>query len=435
MPRDRERNREPDAEPPVQAGHDTEHARIADMLALLHTRGFVCNVRNPGFAGGARGDGTTDDTAAINAAIRQAQAFPNGGIVEFPYGIYATSAPLEVTGNDIWLAGPSGPKATMGGAGHDSGASATIRPQRGWGPAGGGPPAAIVFDAVAAGHRLSRGGIVGLTVDGDRVPSSVQMHGIATCGHVGAWTLHDFIVARIASPASAGVTQVPARDGAEPQGNSITRGLVQNVAGGGVILSAGDATIEHIHTQHTGGNGITITGRGGDTRVSNCRGDLAALNGFAIDAPCGQYLGMVQLSNCSTQRNGRSGILIANSAGGQVSVVYCTGCVFQGDGTAGPPGSGIRLSGPVGAVLTGCGVHVNSGIPADGRGTWPTHAITTAADGIAPPVFLTVHGGFYNAAESFANVVDAPLTCAVDTLEHHGGQWSPRSVPARVTSL
>jgi hypothetical protein len=205
--------------------------------------------------------------------------------------------------------------------------------------------------------------------------------------------------------------------------------------GGGVILSAGDATIEHIHTQSTGGNGISITGRGGDTRLSHCRGDLARMNGFYINVPCGQYLGMVQLSNCSSQRNGNNGIEISNSVADRISVVYCTGCVFQGDGTSGSPSSGIRLSGPVGAVFTGCGVHVNSGIPADGSGTWPAYAITTAADSVAPPVFVDIHGGFYNAATAFSNKINAPLVSVVDALEYHGGQWLPNGTPTRISAL
>jgi Pectate lyase superfamily protein len=422
---------------PGQAGgeHAAAHAHIAELLGLLHQKGYICNVRNPAFAGGATGDGRTDDTAAITAAIQAAQGFPHGGIVEFPYGIYATKAPLVCTRDDIWLVGPHGPKATMGGAGHDSNSTATIRPLPTWARGDASVPAAILFDAVAGGKRISRGGIVNINVDGSSLPSSTQMHGIATYGYVGAWTLHDFIVARIANTSSLGVNQVPDAAGAEPQGNSVTRGLVQSTMGGGVILSAGDATIEHLHTQGTGGNGITITGRGGDTRLSHCRGDLARLNGFHVDVPCGQYLGMVQLTNCSTQRNGHNGIKIANSAGGRISVVYCTGCVFQGDGTAGPPNSGIRLSGPVGAIFTGCGVHVNSGIPADGGGTWPAFAITTAADDVAPPAFVDIRGGFYNAATAFANKISAPQVAIVDALEYHGGQWSPAALPRRVTAL
>ncbi len=40
---------------------------------------------------GATGDGTTDDTAAINAAIAHANSLPNGGEVYFPVGAYAVS--------------------------------------------------------------------------------------------------------------------------------------------------------------------------------------------------------------------------------------------------------------------------------------------------------------------------------------------------------
>lgn len=417
------------------ARHEADHASAAAMLGLLHQKGYICNVKNPAFAGGATGDGTTDDTPAISAAIQAAQGFPTGGIVEFPYGVYATSAPLVSAGNDIWFVGPHGPKATMGGAGDTNDSSATIKPLHTWGKGSANQAAAILVDAVAAGKKLSRGGVVNINVDGSNLPPSTLMHGIATYGQVGAWALHDFIVTSIANASSVGVNQVADPAGGRPQGNSITRGLVQATMGGGVILSAGDATIDHIHTQGTGGNGISITGRGGDTRLAHCRGDLARMNGFYINVPCGQYLGMVQLSNCSTQRNGDNGIKIANSAVDQVSVVYCTGCVFQGDGTSGSPNSGIRLSGPVGAVFTGCGVHVNSGIPADGRGSWPTFAITTAADNVAPPAFVDIHGGFYNAATAFSNKIDAPLVSVVDALEYHGGQWPVNGTPTRITKL
>ena len=415
--------------------HETDHAQIADMLGLLHQKGYVCNVKSPVFAGGARGDGAADDTAAINAAIQAAQAFPHGGIVEFPYGVYGTTAPLVATGSDIWLVGPHGIKATMGGAGNNDDSSATIKPLRTWAKGTANQPAAILFDAVAAGQELSRGGVVSMNVNGGNLPSSTRMDGIVTYGYLGAWTLHDFVVASIANTSSVGVNQIAGPSGANAQGNSIIRGLVQATMGGGVVLSAGDATIEHIHTQSTGGNGITISDRGGNTRVTACRGDLAAVNGFYINVPCGQYLGMVQLSNCSTQRNASNGIEIANSVVGRTSVVYCTGCVFQGDGTAGSPNSGIRLSGPVGAVFTGCGVHVNSGIPADGGGTWPTYAITTATDGVAPPVFVSIKGGFYNSAAAFSNKVNAPLVCDVDTLTYVGGQWLPDNVPTHTAAL
>lgn len=51
---------------------------------------------------GAKGDGTTDDTASIQAAIN---AFPSGATIVFPPGIYKTSATLTIPSSGITLSG------------------------------------------------------------------------------------------------------------------------------------------------------------------------------------------------------------------------------------------------------------------------------------------------------------------------------------------
>jgi hypothetical protein len=63
---------------------------------LLDDAGAIYNVKNPDFAGGAKGDGTTDDFAAITAAIAAATSAPHttGGVVYFPPGIYIISQAL-----------------------------------------------------------------------------------------------------------------------------------------------------------------------------------------------------------------------------------------------------------------------------------------------------------------------------------------------------
>lgn len=55
---------------------------------------------------GAKGDGVTDDTAAIQTAINALQT-AGGGRLYFTNGTYLTSAPLVVTGNRIELVGES----------------------------------------------------------------------------------------------------------------------------------------------------------------------------------------------------------------------------------------------------------------------------------------------------------------------------------------
>jgi hypothetical protein len=379
---------------------------------------------------GARGNGSADDTAAIQSAIAAAQQSTYGGVVYLPVGQYVVTAPLVITKSDILILG-SGPLATMGGAGQNDGKSTTIKPAAKWAPGGASQPACILFDAVTAGTSLSRCGVERLTILGSNLPSGTQMHGIATYGPVGAFSVTGCIIGSIANKSSSGITNTP-NYWPTAQGNSIIRNLVQNVGGDGFTLASGDMTMEHCHAQGCGGNGISITSRAGDTRVANCRSDLSGLNGFYINVPFGQYLGMVQLANCSTQRNMENGIIIINTAAGKISPVYLTGCVFQGDGRTGSSTAGIRLSGPVMATITGCGVHINT---VDVHSGVPLNAITVAADGISPPVMLSMLGGFYNAVTAFCDKIDAPITSDIRVYTYTGSQWNYDKTPTLTTAL
>ncbi len=72
--------------------------------AVLGAPGDWFNVRNPAFAGGAKGNGSTDDTAAIQAAINAAQT-AGGGVVYLPHGNYLVSGTLTITGSGIAFTG------------------------------------------------------------------------------------------------------------------------------------------------------------------------------------------------------------------------------------------------------------------------------------------------------------------------------------------
>jgi hypothetical protein len=101
-----------DAHVTGDAGHVADHNNIADMLALLGDgAGGVYNVKNTAY-GGAKGDGSTDDTGAINAAIT-ACINGGGGTVLFPRGTYKISSALTVnTATGITLQG-CGPQASI----------------------------------------------------------------------------------------------------------------------------------------------------------------------------------------------------------------------------------------------------------------------------------------------------------------------------------
>jgi hypothetical protein len=82
-------------------------------LTLTNLLGWI-NVQAPPY--NATGNGTTDDTAAIQSAIAAAQA-AGGGTVYFPAGTYLctpTASPaLSVTGNNVRLLGPSRGSAVL----------------------------------------------------------------------------------------------------------------------------------------------------------------------------------------------------------------------------------------------------------------------------------------------------------------------------------
>lgn len=86
--------------------HGELHTDTSTLVELLE--GFLvgpafANVRDPQFAGGATGDGVTDDTAAIQAAIDYIGGL-GGGVVFVPPGAYMTDV-LSVTDDNVYLLG------------------------------------------------------------------------------------------------------------------------------------------------------------------------------------------------------------------------------------------------------------------------------------------------------------------------------------------
>lgn len=63
----------------------------------------IFNVKDVAY--GAKGDGATDDTTAIQAAITAAAAATDGGMVYFPAGDYRVSSTLTITANGVYLRG------------------------------------------------------------------------------------------------------------------------------------------------------------------------------------------------------------------------------------------------------------------------------------------------------------------------------------------
>jgi len=82
----------------------------AKLLEIISVRDF-----------GAKGDGKTDDSAAINAAIAYAKSTSYaGGRIWFPDGVYSIGAPIVLTGSGFSLVGSS-PKSVTIRANYQSG--------------------------------------------------------------------------------------------------------------------------------------------------------------------------------------------------------------------------------------------------------------------------------------------------------------------------
>lgn len=395
---------------------------------------------------GAKGDGATDDAPAIQAAINAAMLGANGGNVIFPSpSRYLINNPLVVrTGHvngakasGITLLGFGGPGATMGGAGTGVGpmvvgglsgtiksystVGATIMPGPSWNASGFSDSAAILIDNT--GGSVSRCSVQHLNVCGD-LASNAYVNGIEFYGGVSACMVRDFAVYALYHSNSNGVYLAPDGSGAGSGGCTVKNGIVQFVGGTGMNLIIHDGTVESVHTQSVGSYGFRFTGRGGNTRVLNCRADLSqAHDGFYVEVSCGDYMGMIQFDNCSTQRNRQNGIHIQNSKANQeVAPVYLSNCVFQGDGTDGGS-SGIRLAGQVTVGMTNTSVHVNHNAERDGN-SYPANGITVTANGTGAAQYVSCVGGLITGSSRPRNIINAPATAIADyAYATISGQW------------
>lgn len=387
---------------------------------------------------GAVGDGSTDDTAAIQATVA-AVVSAGGGVVFVPAGVYMVSAPVVVASDCVWFLGEQAP-VTMSSGGWQDGVLSVIRAAPSWSQGAAAQPAMLLWDAVTGGTPLNRGGVERLSIDGGN--TTTLIHGIATYGRIAAFGADNVIVGGFYHADSIGINNIQGTTSGNltPVGNTYSNILVQQCYGGGCYLGSGDLQVFSVHAQscttpgQNTGDGITIYGGAGDARVIGCRGDLST-NGFVIDATLGaanSYLGMVQLVGCSTQRNRQNGLKISNDEGQAICPVLASGCSFQGDGVSGGYNAGVRCSGQVVATLSNCQVLVDT---VDVAGGAPGYAITTASDGTAPPKAVSVMGGFYNAVTAFSHQANAPGIAVVNCLAWIGGQWTISGTPTHQTAM
>ncbi|MFZ4143398.1 glycosyl hydrolase family 28-related protein [Streptomyces griseoincarnatus] len=247
---------------------------------------------------GAEGDGTTDDTAAIQAALA---ACPMGGVVYLPAGAYRTSAPLTIP-----------PAVTLQGTHTNLMAVVGLTD----------PPcyikpladfvgtAVILFldeidggySTISAEHR-----ILNVMIDGgDLVDPGID--GIRARGNIQNVGLRDVTVRRVTG---AGI-HTEFNGGFYPYSWRLHRVMTDNCGWHGFIFEVmTDITMIDCQAIGNGANGFEID-NAANSQMVGCRAEWNDNHGIHLtgDWATGTGSGGMLLGDCSTDRNGYNGVLV-----------------------------------------------------------------------------------------------------------------------------
>ncbi len=146
--------------PPGALGGVVKSAAQTFLKSKVRIAGKVFDVKRDF---GARGDGSTDDTDAINRAIDAAKAAGHGAIAYLPPGRFAVTKTLSLTGSDYALGG-SGFRTALVWNGKPDGITLEVR-----------DPDRIVVQDIAMGHHDAGAnhGAIDIVQNGSGKPSSI----------------------------------------------------------------------------------------------------------------------------------------------------------------------------------------------------------------------------------------------------------------------
>jgi hypothetical protein len=259
---------------------------------------------------GAKGDGTTDDTAAIQAAI-DAVAASGGGQVLLPPGTFVTGQ--LVLKNRVWLVG-AGTRSTVIYLKTGTNASAIKN--------------YVSSNAIEANAMFC--GVLNLKIDGNKTNQTGTSHGI------------EFNV----NPSSG--TQATNDDDFDSH-QTVQNVLIQNVKSDGYNASGRSLHyLSNVEALYCDGNGFVPAF---DSSLVACNAGQSGLAGFRLAQP------NIRLTNCNSYYSGN----VSASSGhgfyiiGKQGPTTLTGCIAQ-DNRA----HGFQLDTGARVTLTGCEADSNS---------------------------------------------------------------------------
>ena len=312
------------------AGHIAAHNDLSYILRNVSD--IAVNAQNTAYSGGADPTGSSDSTAAINAALSSAAG--SGGLVYLPAGVYKTTAPLIIPPGTALVGDYANEVATY----LDALYGTVIQPSSGW--AQGAAPANGVITMInqtTAGYSVpsEEQKLYGLLIDCHNMPAS-STDGIQFYGGVARTHLERVLVAQ----APHNGVSLMFVNGSAAGAIRCYRVNVRYAGNYGFLHDRGsDGTYFDCLTENCGNDGWNITNLSNGI-MSGCRSEHNGGNGYTYTCTNSSTgSGTALFSACTSDRNEDNGIEIFSTNNSGVPV-QLAGCRYRRDGRNGGTGGG-----------------------------------------------------------------------------------------------
>ena len=325
---------------------------------------------------GAVGNGTTDDTTAIQAALNAA---PAGATVYLP-ATHLVSAPIKIP-PQIRLVGNNGSHLDQ-----------ALKPTLVVSAAFTGAAVILIVDQTTGSYATvsNEQHVYNLSMDFSAVPGAHVIDGIQVQGFVSGGVLDNI---GINAATGYGVNFVSNASGVASSWRAFRVSVTYANATYGINATIDDSTWIDCEVKNCGSNGWQVGNAINSTFIA-CRADNNASNGYYFDSGDGTtgYVGGPIFVGCSTNRNGQNGVYIPVAANGNTPITF-DGCRFQRDGSSSTSAgyAGININGSTQPILLN-GCQVSPGTNADGTGNnTPQYGLNAASASVY------IQGGVYHA--------------------------------------
>jgi Pectate lyase superfamily protein len=303
---------------------------------------------------GATGDGSTDDTSAIQAALAAA---PSGGIVYLPAGTYKVGSPLTIPPGVTF----QGSMRTFWFPSEGGTTNGVLAPASKIMPSAAFSGAAVVqlVDKDTGGYSAASGNqtIANITVDGANLPGGNAVDAFRSYGSVMGVTMKNCGGTNVGGHGLETAYHASSGEGYGFMNElDMAHCVFYNCGGDGLhLVATADSTFTSCHVISCTGNAWYLD-QVGNARFIGCKGEWSNI-GWYVTWPSGFSNQPRQtFVGCSTDFNTTDGFYINGDQTG--GVIMLSGCDFHGDGKgSSATAAGIHIAGAAYTVMiSNCGV-------------------------------------------------------------------------------